>query len=303
MAAYGRESDVMLELLAVWTAVLIDTEQFSEARRLALEALTLTEEKYGRAHEYAKVVMLLGNICHGEEQFEKALALYEEALPLIQEGSSWLCTLLHHMSGALENLGQFPQALDICRKELSLCLVLHGQNHPEYATSLAHTAWLHSKLKQFDSASAHLQQALAIREKVFGYNHPLTVDTRHGVAFNQRALQCRDVANTHASGHRMCNRCGAVGTSDGEAAFGRCPFCKRHYFCSKECSEATSRGLDAHIAVCMDAPDNIGGNKHQCRRCQNSRGTKLCASCKQCTYCSVECQQADWARHRKCCGK
>ena len=215
--------------------------------------------------------------------------------------SPFRAALLTDMGVALLALDQYPRALEIQKKELRLSLALNGKEHPEYANSLRNIGIIYFKLKQFELAMSHYEQALAIREKVFGRNHPDTVRIRENLALCQRALRDKGIANEYASDHRMCNHCGAVGTSDGKSAFGRCPFCKRHYFCSKECSDAVDDGLAVHAALCPDAPDNIHLKEDQCRRCRGFGATKKCGRCRGPSYCSPECCKLDWQRHRKHC--
>ena len=291
----------MALLLGSCVQALIDTNQLSEARRRALELQALTEKMHGRGQQYADALEMLGRIAHQEGDFKGALTLFEEAEPLTDPDSQACAALLSYMAATLRSLEQYPRALEIQKRHLQLSLALYGKEHPEYATSLCRIGIIYFKLKQFGLAMSHYEQALAIREKVFGRDHPDTVEVREDLALCQRALLDKSMANKVASDHRMCNRCGAVGTSDGKSAFGRCPFCKRHYFCSKECSDAVENGLPAHASVCPDAPDKIDLKDNQCRRCRGFGATKKCGRCRGPSYCSPECCKLDWPRHRKHC--
>ena len=301
IGVFGKESDAMATLLISLVQLLIGTNQLSEARRRALEMQALAEKMHGRGQHYANALMMLGRIAHQEGDFKGALTLFEEAEPLMDPDSQFRATLLNDLGVALIALEQYPRALEIQKKELHLSLAIYGREHPEYATSLCNIGTIYLKLKQFGLAKSHYEQALAIREKVFGRDHPGTVKIRNEITGCQRALLDKGIANEYASDHRMCNRCGAVGTSDGKSAFGRCPFCKRHYFCSKECSDAVDNGLAVHAALCPDAPDKIDLTDDQCRRCRGFGATKKCGRCRGPSYCSPECCKLDWQRHRKHC--
>ena len=117
MDVFGKESDAMASLLVGLVQALIDTNQFSEARRRALEMQALAEKMYGRGERYANVLI---RSAYHDGDFKGALTLYEEAEPLMDPESQFRVVLLSDMGAALQALEQYPRALEIQQKQLQL---------------------------------------------------------------------------------------------------------------------------------------------------------------------------------------
>jgi hypothetical protein len=110
-------------------------------------------------------------------------------------------------------------------------------------------------------------------------------------------------------GHRTCGKVHGRTDHDGETirlAF-KCRDCLSEVYCSKACRDAAR---EDHGPECMrkqrdrEERRERKAKKVQCDTCEKKfpfTKMKKCSRCRQATYCSVECQKADWDRHRLSC--
>lgn len=110
------------------------------------------------------------------------------------------------------------------------------------------------------------------------------------------------------------NACGKVhGQVDPETGFmvrlsSKCRECNSEVYCSKACREADreehSNGTCKAKQRDREERRERKAKKVQCDSCVKKfpfTKMKKCSRCRQATYCSVECQKADWDRHRMNC--
>ena len=272
--------------------------QRAEARQLAQQVLEMHRGGRRKGHTYGVACLILADCLRDEHEWAKAEPYYEKARAHISPDTGEYAALLGNTCLNLQSLGQFCEALEMSKQQTKLLLELYGPNHPEYATGMSVMASVHFKMKQIQPAIEYQRKAIEIDMNMFGPGHPNVTHGRQLLDVYEKALVDKSFANDCVSDHRMCNRCGRTGKSSSKT-FGKCPHCKMHYFCSKACSDATDNGLQAHVALCVNAPDDIGGNDDQCRRCRKSGAAKRCGACKVPRYCSPDCAKADWPRHKK----
>lgn len=110
-------------------------------------------------------------------------------------------------------------------------------------------------------------------------------------------------------GNSQCTKVHGRTDSDGQIvrlAF-KCRDCQSEFYCSKVCRESS---LEAHRADCerkqrdREERREKKAKKVECDTChQKFPHTKMkkCSRCRNATYCSVECQRADWDRHKSLC--
>ncbi|MEM6451998.1 MAG: tetratricopeptide repeat-containing protein [Cyanobacteria bacterium P01_D01_bin.105] len=76
-----------------------------------------------------------------------------------------------------ENLNQWPEAEQWCRKALDISRNELGSQHPDTATSLNNLASLYSTMGRYADAETLLIESLKIRENQLGDSHPYTIDS------------------------------------------------------------------------------------------------------------------------------
>ena len=145
-------------------------------------------------------------------------------------------------------------------------------------------------MKRFDEAVSRFEEALAIRRKVFGDNHPLTHDSLRALQAAHEGLKdpSNAIINQHVSDQRICGHCNKVATK-----LDKCANCERIYYCSIECMDADWLRHGPQCAVWCG-----------CGFCRTKEGKlKHCSGCRLILYCSDECQKQHWSSHKGVCRK
>ena len=99
-----------------------------------------------------------------------------------------------------------------------------------------------------------------------------------------------------------CRACEKTGTA-------KCARCESESYCSKACQK---QHWPEHKAACFTKEEREMQRKvaketsvYCCSVCQVRRPNrsllKTCALCRRVSYCSTECQKADWKEHKKIC--
>jgi hypothetical protein len=171
---------------------------------------------------------------------------------------------------------------DCCYKEtVELDRKLRGTNPPEYATALYNLACTFVDLKQFEEAIPRYEEALALRQSVFGDWHERTVRTAKELT-RARQLAAQSDRGAINVGHtfRICSCCGAVS----EIIF-TCP-CDRAWYCNAECQLQHWPTHKPHCSVCFYCSTVLTKVKRSSR-------------CHIAKYCNAACQTALWSEHKK----
>lgn len=124
-----------------------------------------TPESAPSLHELARVLCKSGDL-------QAALAMYEAAARLKEEGTTSYAITLHNMAGVLEAMGQFGRAGHLYEEDMLIGLRTLGPNHPEVATTINSMSHNLAALGQFTRAEELARQALQIRRAVYGDRHP-----------------------------------------------------------------------------------------------------------------------------------
>jgi tetratricopeptide (TPR) repeat protein len=236
---------------------------------------------------FGSMLRMLGGLDLVQERSKEALAIYNKANAVLvqhKEGNAYgvLLNVCHR------NLHQWSEPVACYKEAVEQHRNLYGNNHPEYATAMFNLAGLFAKLKQAEEAILRLEEALAIRQSVYGGQHGHTVWTIKDLAeerlaaVRQLAAQSdRDAINV---GHnfRICSCCGAVS----EIIF-TCP-CDRAWYCNTDYQLQHWPTHKPHCSVCFYCGTVLTKVK-RCSRCQTAK------------YCNAACQMAHWGEHKKHC--
>jgi tetratricopeptide (TPR) repeat protein len=259
---------------------------FPKARKAIQGALAIMEELgLQQDEDYGAMLLSLGRLDHDQGRYKEALVIYDKAKAVLaqhKEGNEY-GSLLTDMGICHKWLQQWSEAVACCKEAVEHDRILLGTSHPEYATTLHNLARLFADLKQYEEAIPRFEEALAIRQKVFGDQHERTVRTAKELAgVCQLAAQSDPGAIDVGHNFRMCSCCGAV-----SEAINTCP-CVRAWYCNADCQLQHWPAHKPHCAVCF-----------QC----NTVLTKVlhCSRCKQAKYCNAACQMAHWSVHKKDC--
>jgi eukaryotic-like serine/threonine-protein kinase len=147
------------------------------------------------------------------------LGLYEEALPLVEEGLEIrrralgedhedLADSLFHLAGLHTARGDYDQAEGLLQQSLALRAAALGPDHPEVAAVLNRLFEVYRLRGEPERALPLYERALAIQEKTFGPDHPEVAVSVNGLGelyydqgdferaepFFQRALEIREKA-------------------------------------------------------------------------------------------------------------
>jgi tetratricopeptide (TPR) repeat protein len=135
------------------------------------------------------MLRLLGGLDLEQEWYKEALAIYYKAQAVLaqQKEGNDCGALVNDMALCHENLQQWSEAVACYKEAVEHSRNLHGNNHPEYATTLYNLALLFARLKQYEEAIPRLEEALAIRQRMFADQHKRTVRPR---AIRSRCHQC-----------------------------------------------------------------------------------------------------------------
>jgi hypothetical protein len=147
-----------------------------------------------------------------------------------------------------------------------------------------HCTDLFANLNQYEEAIPRFEEALAIRQRVFGDQHEDTVTLAKKLAgVRQLAAQSDRSAIDVGHNFRMCSCCGAV-----SEAINTCP-CVRAWYCDADCQLQHWPTHKPHCSVCFQCSTVL---------------TKVldCSRCKQAKYCNnAACQTVHWSVHKKEC--
>jgi tetratricopeptide (TPR) repeat protein len=180
-------------------------------------------------------------------------------------------------------LQQWSEAIACYKEAVEHDRILHGTNHPEYAATLYNLANLFANLKQYKEAILRLEDALAIRQRVYGEQHECTVRTAEELArVRQLAAQSDRGAIDVGHNFHMCSCCGAV-----SEAINTCP-CIHVWYCNADCQLQHWPTHKPNCSMCFQCSTLLTKVLH-------------CSRCKQAKYCNAACQTAHWSVHKKEC--
>lgn len=130
----------------------------------------------------------LGVGCRALHRFNEACDCYERAFRICRQhfpdadAMAQAATIANSLGVVLRNRGALPEAEDSYQLALQLRRQLFGNDHPSVATTLTNLATLRMVSGNTSSALQLIRQAIAIRERTQGADHPDTVAARHLLA-------------------------------------------------------------------------------------------------------------------------
>jgi CHAT domain-containing protein len=173
-----------------------DTEQLSEARRLAEQSVAIRTRLLGPRHPLvAESLNTLGGIDALIGEYDQAIARMEEALsihesqspPQLDEEFGTLCI---NLAGTYQRVGKYAQAEATFARGLDVLRVKPGVNHPAYAASLVGYAYLQADLGHYSAAEKLYDEAGKLLRQQLGEQHPA-----YASFLNNRAALYAEVGN------------------------------------------------------------------------------------------------------------
>jgi CHAT domain-containing protein len=167
---------------------------FAEAERLHTRALRIWSTGLGAKHPFvaramdalAEVAEARGQRAHARELYQRVLVLRRASLGTEHPDVAWTLTNLARVNLDAGDLAiaerHAEQAIEIYRRN-------GASDEPDhFARVLALRGDIESRRGKNDAARASFEEALAIRERIFGGTHPLAAETRGQLAGARFAL-------------------------------------------------------------------------------------------------------------------
>ena len=203
---------------------LLKQGEYAEALPLAKKVLRLTEQQKGRNHTDTAIALhnLAGAYLKQDDHasaaplFRRALTIYEMTYG---KDNPRLVTTLDNLAEAYDKQGKYLLALSLYQRKLEIQEGWLGKDHPDVAATLLRMAGPHISMgviaqspqvsrREFSSAAALANRALAISEAAFGKDDPRVAialtrlstahnalgDASSATAFMSRALAINESA-------------------------------------------------------------------------------------------------------------
>ena len=175
--------DHLLVALALHALARLYTGQgkYAEAEPLYQRALHIREQQLGPENlDVSDTLSGLADLYYKEKKYAEAESLYQRALSIREQQlgteNSIIIDVLLGLANIYREKEHYTQAESLYRRALRL-----SEKHPERVetTHVLHNfARLQQIQGQTNEAVALYQRALSIRERILGFEHPLTVKTR-----------------------------------------------------------------------------------------------------------------------------
>lgn len=130
----------------------------------------------------------LAALAAANEHFDHAIALYREALDLLQklfgeDAHPLIGTMMRGMAISLESMEDFDAAEKMYRKSIAVSRKLLGEDHPDVAEGMSNLGtMLRTAKRNLPEAQQLLTDALAMRRKSIGADHPSVAVTLNDLA-------------------------------------------------------------------------------------------------------------------------
>ncbi len=140
--------------------------QFDDAEKYYRIATDADPENFENLHEFALYL-------HRQNQFLRALPLYEKALTLAKD-DGYIAKTLNNLGLLYNALNEYDNAADAYERALAICEKFVANNTSTYKSKLAETldnlGNLYSDLNDYNKASEFYERALIIREELASTN-------------------------------------------------------------------------------------------------------------------------------------
>ena len=143
--------------------------------------------------DHGKTLVALNNLAtlyFTERQEEKSIAIYEQALMLINtthciekdKRPLYKMRFQNNLANAYQAIGRFKEAIDLYNKVCSDRERVLGPDHPNTLNSYDGLANAYSSARRLQDAIELHEQVLAARKGVLGPDHPDTLNSQHNLA-------------------------------------------------------------------------------------------------------------------------
>jgi serine/threonine-protein kinase len=186
--ALGPDHADVAETMSELASVLAHEGKAQRAESLYRVAIEIHERRLGpNALELSKDYDALAALLDEEEKFDAANALYRQALAIrrkrLDPGHPDVLNVLGNIVANLENMGRYAEAESLAR------VVLQGRRrlypnglHPDIAYSLHSLGNIFELQGRWVEAESLDAEALAIRRRTLGADHPMTMATLNNLA-------------------------------------------------------------------------------------------------------------------------
>ena len=148
--------------------------------------------------DHDKTLVALNNLAtlyFTERQEEKSIAIYEQALMLINtthciekdKRPLYKMRFQNNLANAYQAIGRFKEAIDLYNKVCSDRERVLGLDHPNTLNSYDGLANAYSSARRLQDAIELHEQVLAARKRVLGLDHPDTLNSQHNLASAYRS--------------------------------------------------------------------------------------------------------------------
>jgi tetratricopeptide (TPR) repeat protein len=187
-AAFGPEHPDTALSYSNYAVHLIDTGRPVEAESLMRRARAVFERAFGPEHRrtvlvaanLATAVNKLGRAGEAEALFKETLALREKVYGAAHPD---VATSLNNLAAFYGDAKRDEEAVPLLERGVGIVQQSGvGEDHPQEAMVLYNLGSALVNLGRYDAAAPVLERSLAIREKRFGADHPLTANTLNVLA-------------------------------------------------------------------------------------------------------------------------
>ena len=158
--------------------------------------------------ELANTSVLIGMVKHKAGQFQKALTLFSDALPVQQKAYGKTHSIpgrtIFNMAVTYDELGDYKNCTSSLEQALSIQKSSLPPDHPDTLSTKMYQARIQSSAGKFDYALTALLGVLNSQKQLFGPKHPLVADTLHqiGICYARKgkmnsALKTYEVSKRH----------------------------------------------------------------------------------------------------------
>ncbi|MEO1518867.1 MAG: tetratricopeptide repeat protein, partial [Bacteroidota bacterium] len=150
------------------------------------------------AYERAMAATNLGIALDEKGYYQKAIDLYQEALPILRRekgpDSPTVGVVYTNLAVAYVNLGDYMHALEFFERAKDIDFVHFGAQSVEVADDLVNLGALHGDIDQHKKAIQYFEQALEVLYELFGDNHFKVAEVYGNLGVRYKSLKKYDKA-------------------------------------------------------------------------------------------------------------
>ncbi|MEM7350331.1 MAG: serine/threonine-protein kinase [Acidobacteriota bacterium] len=173
---YGEEHLDVAETMRALASVYRELAQYERAEELARQSVAIHRELLPDGHpDLCGPLVTLATILCYQSQFDAAEAPATEALRITQElpeGRAYRRVALQQQAIIESARGNHATAAQLNREALELHRKRYGRKHPTQIGTLNNLGAHLRRMDHFDEAEQVFEEAIALREEIFGPDHP-----------------------------------------------------------------------------------------------------------------------------------